>query len=157
MIYHISVHELFMGVKRTTFEGIPSTRINRRIFLVASSMSVADRDLTAVLYWMRILLKECAVCCADGSEEVAMGKEGKVVVTHRQRVHLSWRSRLSSHHPLPRPLDPRSRRVGHAFFRDSLSPLQHNFRYLLKPPVLWMCHSRRRAQSAELTMLWFAR
>lgn len=74
MIYHISVHELFMGVKRTTFEGIPSTRINRRIFLVASSMSVADRDLTAVLYWMRILLKECAVCCADGSEEVAMGE-----------------------------------------------------------------------------------
>lgn len=40
-------------------------------------MSVGERDFTAVLYCVKILLNECAVCAADGSEEVAMGEGGE--------------------------------------------------------------------------------
>lgn len=54
-------------MKHTTVEGIPSTRINRRSFFAASSISAADRALVALLYCASILLNECAVATAEGS------------------------------------------------------------------------------------------
>ena len=69
-------------MERTTVDGIPSTRINRRSFFVASSISVVKRAFVALLYWLRILLNECAVATAEGSGDGDMG--AKVVVVAGQ-------------------------------------------------------------------------
>lgn len=46
---------------RTTEDGMPSTRMSRRNFFVASSWSPVARDLELDLGWFKILLKEWAV------------------------------------------------------------------------------------------------
>ena len=66
-----------------TSDGIPSTRINRRSFFVASSISVAERAFDALLYLSRILLNECAVAAAAESVEGAM--RGKSWLSNKQQ------------------------------------------------------------------------
>jgi len=50
-----------LQTKLTAADGIPSTSIMRRNFLVPSSISPDSRDLEENLGWLRILLKEWAV------------------------------------------------------------------------------------------------
>lgn len=73
----VSYLAAFQEAGRTTSEGIPSTRINRRNFLVASSTSADERVFDALLYLSRILLNECAAATAEDSVAEDMRPRGR--------------------------------------------------------------------------------
>ena len=55
--------------RRTTADGIPSTRMSLRSFRTESSTSWGVRTFVESLNWFRILLKECAVAFAGDDRE----------------------------------------------------------------------------------------
>lgn len=63
---------------------MPSTRINRRNFFVASSTSADERVFDALLYLSRILLNECAAVTAEDSVAEDIWPRGETVVVQQQ-------------------------------------------------------------------------
>ena len=120
----------------TTVEGIPSTRINRRNFFVASSMSAAERAFDALLNWFSILLNECAVAAAEGSEEVDMRGSGG---SGRKRAGIA---RLLPSATFASGRSPR-RDLPSCPFELFASP---DLVFLCHHSRSWTCRSRRRAR-----------
>lgn len=67
-------------MRRTTADGIPSTRISLLSFRTESSTSCGVRTFVDSLNWFKILLNECAAELAGDEREVDDDDGGAIVV-----------------------------------------------------------------------------